>query len=169
MPNRTRGQFQKKIQNVHWTYGSADSLAQAAGSVGITVFSAQHLPETLLRLRGEVLCYVDGLQAPDGLQAVGVGLILVPEGTGTGVAGATPITDGDAPWIWVEYFCLGYEEMVTDAIDIPGITAARLKIDNKAMRIIRNKEMQFVVETAVVAGGGVSVNTCMNIRGLFGS
>ncbi len=42
-----RGRHAKKIDTVHWTYGSFSALAVAAGaSVAVNVLAAQHLPET---------------------------------------------------------------------------------------------------------------------------
>ena len=163
---RVRGRFQKKIDTVHWTYGSW-SFSQGAGTSAVNVFSAQHLPETLLRTRGEYVSFVDGVQAPNSLLGIGVGLIQVPEGTGTTVLWS-PISDGDAPWIWVDYAILGYEEMVTDVIDIPGLTSVRRVIDSKAMRKIRNTEIQCVVENATIQNAA-NVRIEGQVRMLAGS
>ncbi len=157
----------KKIETVHWTYGSFSSLAQSTGSIAATVYGAQHLPETLLRIRGEYTTYIDSASVPPTLIAGGIGLILVPEGTSTTVLWS-PLTDGDAPWIWVDYFHLGYEEMVTDVISVQAMLGFRRVIDNKAMRRIRNQEVQCVIEQATV-GGGESINTALQVRSLFGS
>ena len=108
----------KKIDFVHWTRGTGSQLAMTAGTAGSTVLAALHEPETILRLRGSLISYCDGAQTPGGLANIGVGLIAVPEGTGTTVLWS-PTTDGDAPWLWVDYFALGYEEMVTDVVDVP--------------------------------------------------
>ncbi len=156
MPRRRSG---KKIDFVHWTGFNDTFNALAAGSVAKTLGLAAHEPETLLRIRGSLLAYVDGTQAPGGQVKVGVGIILVPEGTATTVLWS-PITDSDAPWIWYDSFHLGYEEYVTDVIDAPGAAGYRSVIDNKAMRITRNQEIQLVVEqattaTAMAINGGV--------------
>jgi len=164
MPGRRRSG--KKIDFVHWSYGSGNVQALSAAAAAVNVFPALHEPETLLRLRGECICYIDGAQAPGVLSAQGVGLILVPEGTGTTVLWS-PIVDGDAPWIWVWYPQLGYEEAVVDAVDVPAISGARMVIDNKAMRIIRNQEIQMVCENATVKSA-VGVNTSMQVRALTG-
>ena len=98
MPNG-RGRFAKKIDTVHWTVFQATQASLSAGSEGILLSQAQHLPETMLRLRGEWACCLAGA-ASDAVGAlVTAGIILVPEGTGTTVLWA-PQTDGDAPWIW---------------------------------------------------------------------
>jgi len=164
MPRRRSG---KKIDFVHWTLAQSFQAALAAGTVAGTMFTAQHLSETLLRMRGNLMAFIDGNQATGGGARFGVGLILVPEGTGATVLWS-PITDGDAPWIWVDYFALSYEEMVADVIDVPGITSYRSVIDNKAMRIIRNQEVQIVVENQVTSGA-ISANFSLQVRALFGT
>ena len=166
MAHRRSG-FAKKIDTVHWTYAGWTFAAQAAGTVATTLFVAQHLPETLMRIRGEVCTYLDGLTAPGKQVDIGIGIIQVPEGTGTTVLWS-PITDGDAPWIWVDYACIGYEEYVTDVIDAPGLFVSRRVIDNKSMRKLRNTEVQVVLENATGIGAG-AVNLVGNLRMLAGS
>ena len=166
MPRRRSG-FAKKIQSTHWTYGSFAFNAHGVGISAVNLFSAQHLPETLLRTRGEYVAAVDGLAATPTLIACGLGFAQVPEGTGTTPLWS-PLTDGDAPWFWVDYFMMGYEELVTDVIDIPMLTGVRRVIDSKAMRIVRNREIQAVLETAtVIAAETINVNG--QVRTLFGS
>ncbi len=162
-----RGGQGKKIDTVHWTYGSFSALALTAGTVAGTVYAAQHLPETLMRIRGEFVSYLDSASAPPTLSGVGIGLIQVPEGTGTTVLWS-PITDGDAPWVWVDYFHLGYEEMVTDVITVQQLIGVRRVIDNKSMRRMRNTELQCVIENATIETGE-AINTALQVRTLFGS
>ena len=166
MAHRRSG-FQKKIDVVHWTYGSFSFLAQAAGTVAVNVFPAQHLPETLLRIRGEFLGYFDSGLTGGQLVGGSLGLILVPEGTDTTVLWS-PVSDGDAPWIWVDYFMLGYEETVTDVIAPQVAMSVRRVIDSKAMRKIRNTELQCVIEMTSVSSSA-PVNVAGQIRGLTGS
>ena len=156
----------KKIDYVHWTYGSFQTGGLSAGTLAKNFFAAQHDPETLLRFRGSLLGYLDGVQSPGAWISVGVGLILVPEGTGTTVLWS-PITDGDAPWIWVDYFELAYEEYVVDVISAQGASSYRSIIDNKAMRIARNQEVQCVVENATI-GNTADLNLSMSGRFLAG-
>ena len=157
----------RKIDFTHWTGGNATSLAQAAGSVGVVVIPAQHDPETELRIRGSLLSYVDTTQAPGGLVLMSVGLIYVPAGTGTTVLWA-PFTDADAPWVWVDYFFVGYEEMVTDVIDVPAASGYRSVIDSKAMRIVRNSELQAVFQNTTI-GSSMAVNNVLFARVLSGT
>ena len=156
----------KKIDFTHWTGGNIARLAFGAGTIAGEMFSALHEPETLLRLRGNLLGYMDAEQAPGALVDVAVGLILVPEGTGTTVLWS-PITDSDAPWIWYDRFAIGYEEAVTDVIGSPGLSVYRSVIDNKAMRIVRNQEVQVVWEQATL-GSAAAINTVVSVRALVG-
>jgi len=165
---RRRGGFEKKIETVHWARGTpAQFTGLTAGTAAIGAFAAQHLPETLLRLRGNWMAFADGAQAPGGLIQVALGLILVPEGSAATVTWS-PITDGDAPWVWIDEVSLAYEEMVTDVIDIPVAAGYRREIDSKAMRKVRNRELQWVVEQVTV-GGAMTINVVGNVRGLSGS
>ncbi len=161
-----RGSFEKKISYTHWTTFSVSSLAFGAGVTGVLVSAAQHERETLLRIRGESMIYADGAQAPGALTVVAAGLILVPEGTGTTVLWS-PFTDGDAPWIWSGFYHIGHEEAVTDVLQVPQLPGARDVIDNKAMRILRNQEVQAVWEN-VTLGGAVTINAMMGGRILTG-
>ncbi len=164
MPRRRTG---KKIDFTHWT-GFTSNQSVPAGTQAQLLFAAQHLSETLLRLRGSLCTTVNGLFAGSNLGVnMGIGIILVPEGTGTTVTWS-PITDADAPWIWVEYFNVGYEEYVTDVIDNPGFTIYRSVIDNKAMRIIRNQEVQVVYENVTIQGALTTTNVVQG-RALFGT
>jgi len=156
----------KKIDFVHWTYNSGSFAALSAGTVAATYAAAVHEPETLLRIRGNLTVFADGLGAPGRLASVGVGLILVPEGTGATVLWS-PITDGDAPWIWVDYAHIGHEELVADVIAVEGLSLFRSVIDNKAMRIVRNQELQLVAENATILSA-LNVNVVMDGRVLSG-
>jgi len=157
----------KKIDFLHWTFKNFTFAAVAAGTGAGTMLAAQHLPETLMRTRGNLDSYVDGNQAPGVSAFIGVGMILVPEGTGSTVLWS-PLTDPDAPWFWFESFSLGYEEYVTDVIDCPNTTGFRAVIDSKAMRIVKNMEVQAVVEN-VTSIGALSANIHISARFLAGT
>ncbi len=158
----------KKIDFMHWTavQGSAIALA-SGGTSGTTMLAAQHLPETILRTRGSLLSFVDSTQAPGGLISVAVGFVLVPEGTGTTVLWS-PLTDIDAPWWYYSAFVIGYEEMVTDVVEVAGLPIYRETVDSKAMRIVKNQELQMVVETSPIAGS-LGTNTAFHGRVLSGT
>ncbi len=164
---RTRGE--KVIDNVRWTFSSSNFDGQAAGTAAATVIGAgaQHA-ETILRTRGELIASIDGASAPGKLIRVGVGLALVPEGTGSTVTWS-PLSDGDAPWYWFTVFHLGYEEMVTDVIDVPVLTGYREAIDSKAMRRLRpDVEVQLVMEQVTIATAS-ALNLAVGFRTLLGS
>ena len=150
--------------NRHWTLWTSSTafIGQSAGTTAVLVAAAQHDRETIMRTRGNLLCYLDGAGAGGESVFVSVGLILVPEGTGSTVLWS-PFTDGDVPWFWLETFQLGYEERVVDVIDIPWASAFRSVIDSKAMRRVRNQEVQMVVENTT-AGGAEAINTLAHGR-----
>ncbi len=167
MGNGRRSGHQKKIDTVHWIAQTGGALVLGSGvSVAVQMFNAQHLPETLMRTRGEWAASLDGVQAPGAACVVTAGICIVPEGTGTTVLWS-PQTDSDAPWIWWDTMHLLYEEAVTDVIAM-GTSSGRRVIDSKAMRKSRNHEVQLVVEnTALVTSPNLNVFT--NMRCLFGS
>ena len=162
--------FAKKIEVVHWTYGSFVVASMASASpVATNVLSAQHLPETLLRVRGEWAAWFEGVQTGGQGVSLAAGLILVPEGTGTTVLWS-PITDGDAPWFWWDNLTLAYEEYVVDVLASNLLFASRRVIDSKAMRKNRNMEVQFVAEQGTLTGfSAASVNCAGSARFLAGS
>ncbi len=143
--------FAKKIDTVHWTLFAEATANMGAGSVAFNALAAQHLPETLLRIRGEWIANFSAAIAPGVGVAVFAGLILVPEGTSTTVLWS-PITDGDAPWIWWDVLHLLYSESVTDVIASQTTLSGRRVMDSKAMRKVRNTELQLVVEQTTLTG-----------------
>ncbi len=157
----------KKIDNVVWEYSSGFTGSLGAGNQALNFSSVGTSPTTLLRIRGEVCCYLDGATAPPTGIHVTYGIILVPEGSGTTVQ-YTPVADANAPWLLYGSGFLGYEEMVTDVIDVPTTTGFRHVIDNKAMRRIRpDVEMQIVFENTTV-GGADAFNGSYQLRWLQG-
>ncbi len=163
--HRARGD--KVIDVLRWGGSHLQFGSQAAGTAALT-FITDGATETLLRIRGEVLCYLDAAQAPTAQIKVAIGALVVQAGSGTTVINA-PTTDPDAPWLFYETFDLAYEEMVTDVIDIPLITAVRLKVDSKAMRILRpGREVQMVVENTSIQSAA-SFNLGFSSRVLLGS
>ena len=162
-----RGRHQKTIDTVHWTYGSFSAFSLAAGTIAVNVLPAQHLPETILRMRGEWTCNPAGVVGPDQSASIAVGLILVPEGTGSTVLWS-PITDGDAPWIWWDTMQIVYSETVTDVIAVQGVMSGRRVIDSKAMRKVRNTQLQFVAENATLQSA-LSLDVVGAVRVLTGS
>ncbi len=164
-----RSGFAKKIEVVHWTYGSFLFVSQAAGTAAVNLFPAQHLPETLLRMRGEFVATLSGALATDTGTVATVGIIQVPEGTGTTVLWS-PVTDGDAPWIFWDTMGLLYSEHVADVVASAQTSSGRRVIDTKAMRKLRNTELQCVIENTTVSGLTASSVHCVgSVRALAGS
>ena len=168
MPRRfSRSRGPKKLDHTQWALSTGSSQAQAAGAVAINFSTVGTTPATLLRIRGEILVFLDGSHAPGKLIQVTYGIILVPEGTGTTVV-FDPVLDANAPWLLYGQGTLGYDEPVTDVIDIPVATGFRHTIDNKAMRIIRpDIEMQMVVQNSTI-GTSASSNFVYGLRWLLG-
>ena len=166
---RRRTGFQKKIDTVHWTLGQEVFVSQGAGTAAVNLLAAQHLPETLLRIRGEwVSNFAQALASAVGV-VVTMGIIQVPEGTGTTVLWS-PNTDGDAPWIWWDSMQLIYREYVTDTVWSSNTSDGRRVIDSKAMRKIRNTELQVVVENATITGlSAANIDASLTVRVLAGS
>ncbi len=158
----------KKIDTLRWTASTVIANALTAGSAAVNVIAAGVPTETVMRTRGHVLTYVDGAQAPAGLVQVSMGLILVPEGTGTTVLWE-PFGDSAAPWFWFSEVHVGYEEAVTDVIAMQNIMVIREVIDSKAMRRANvEEEVQFVV-TNTTLNGARTVNVALSARFLLGS
>ena len=165
MARRARG---RKIDNLRWIGVSAGTGALAAGVIGITALSASAMPDTVMRTRGQFAAWIDGLEAPGVSARFGAGLIIVPEGTGTTVLWS-PLTDPNAPWFWYTSGLLGYEEMVTDVIDVPIMTAYREIVDSKAMRRSPpDTEVQLVIEN-ITFTGALAFNAGFDGRLLIGN
>ncbi len=164
MARSTRSRFPARRKNNYlWQLSTGLFAAQGTGSVALNFGVAGTLPSTLLRIRGEISGYLDAASAPGLGVEVTYGIVVVPEGQGTTVIW-DPVTDDLAPWLlWGTAF-LGYEEMVTDVIDVPGITSFRHMIDNKAMRRLKaDTELQFVMTNTTVFTAK-SVNLAYSLR-----
>ncbi len=157
----------KTIDSVHWTYGTGGAFALAdTASAAVSMIPAQHLPETLLRIRGEWAATLDGFLAPAASARVTIGVIQVPEGTGTTVLW-DPENDGDAPWIFWDVMQLSHEESVIDVMEY-GLGSARRVVDSKAMRKLCNTELQLVIHNASLSNSP-PINAFFAARFLSGS
>ena len=158
----------KKIDIVRWLGFQASSLGLTVGSTGVQLSTAGQIPETIMRTRGQLFGYLDGLPAAGDLVDVAAALHIVPEGTGTTVL-QSPITDPNADWFWYTRFAIGYEEYVTDVIDSPVLGGYREMIDSKAMRRAPgDSELQAVFENATI-GTAQAINVGIAGRFLLGS
>ncbi len=166
---RRRTAFAKKIDSVVWDgfTSGATFMGVAAGTVAQTIRASQSIPETVLRIRGELAVNLDGVQVPGVAVFVGVGIIQVPDGSSATVTWS-PITDPSAPWIWYERVALIYDEAVTDIIASQTTLSVRKTIDSKAMRKLRNTELQIVLENTTLLTAA-SVNVMVSGRILLGT
>ena len=159
----------RNIESLRWSGANYFFDAISAGVARLNFLTASNdPPETIMRIRGELVAWIDGVQAPGVAIDVALGCVLVPEGTGTG-GSMSPITDDTAPWFLYERFTLGYEEPVADVVDVPGLTLIRIPIDVKAMRIVRpDVEAQVSIENVSLTSAA-AVNLSLNVRVLLGS
>ncbi len=156
------------IDTVRWAGFQATFGAFGAGTSAVNLLGAGSFKETVMRTRGQLLCYVDGAVGTSILAQIGVGFVVVPEGTASTVLWS-PITDTNAPWYYYSVFHIGYEEAVADVVHHPVASGYRETIDSKAMRKgPPDTELQMVVENVTIAGA-VSVNLSVTGRHLLGS
>ncbi len=165
MANQRR--FAKTIGHTRWQGFSGTAFGLSAGSSAVSVGPSSVQRETIMRTRGNLIAYIDGLVNPAIAIRCACGLAVVPEGTSTTVLWG-PLTDQNAPWFWHTIFVVGYEEYVADVIDAPGLSVYREVIDSKAMRKFPpDSEIQLVFEQDTIAGLG-DVNFSANGRFLIG-
>ena len=154
-----RGRRSGRRADYRWTLGAFATAGLAAGgSVQFAIVSAGTTSQTLMRMRGNLLAWMDnsGLTADDFVR-VGVGIIPIQFG---GVATSLPLTDGDAPWIWHQVFTMG----AVLATAFGGSEHFRTEIDSKAMRVLRpDQDIMAVIETADIVGAPV-VNVGVDVR-----
>ena len=151
-----RRQFRAQKRFTRWTGVSSGGsfLAQGAGSVALTIVGSITATETLIRVRGELVGWLDGASAPSKAVLLSVGWIVMPEGQGATVV-SEPFGDANAPWLLYERGLLGYEEMVVDTVSVQGLPFFRKTIDSKAMRILRpDREVQMVVTNTTIDAAG---------------
>ncbi len=147
-----------------WALGGFVSAALAAGSTSQFAFvSSGNMSQTLMRIRGSWSVMLDqGAQDLDKVR-VGIGVIKV---SGGGTTASTPLTDGDAPWIWFDVVTLAIEGgAVIDAWH--ELATYRAVIDSKSMRVIRpDEDLVVVMETGDIVGAP-NVDVHFDARVLF--
>ncbi len=154
--------------DLRWTGSTVSQLAFSAGTAASQVLSAGLSRETLTRTRGSLIAYIDGASAPGKLVHCAVGLLVAQAGS-AGAVRSAPLTDRDAPWFWYSEFTLGYEEMVTDVVDVPGISSYREQVDSKAMRVIRPDQDVIAVFENQTIGSAAAINVVLGVRILLGT
>ncbi len=148
---------QKKRNYYDWEGATiAQTALAAAAAVQFALFVGDKA-ETLVRLRGEWLAQlaIGGSAANDGC-VVGFGCIVGSTGA---VVGVSPLTDPGANWFWHEMITL-HTTGVVGAASVTGDLSGRVgKIDNKAMRKIREDESIFLVveNTSLIGAPGIIV------------
>ncbi len=161
-----RGGFEKTIDQIRWAGASHLFAAQAVGS-SAQVLVTDGDKETILRIRGEIVCFAEGALTGGQLVRCALGALVVQAGSSTTVI-QKPLTDPQAPWLMYEQWTVGYEEIVSDVVDVPGITSYRTTVDSKAMRILRpGREVQLVFESVSLVST-LSVNVHFGFRMLLG-
>ena len=163
----------KKIETVRWTGDTVINTAALAsgGSAAIQLYQVgdQEAAPTLLRTRGQISVYVDGVQAPGGSSLVTLGVHVVPKGSDATIT-STPLTEAEGDWFVWRTAVLAYEEMVTDVIAVERMLSFRFEIDSKAMRKMKpGQEIQFVVASITNLAGGVAINVAGQLRFLLGT
>ncbi len=121
---------------------------------------------TIRRLRGEVLCTIDGTADGDK-KVVGIGIILATDAAVA--AGATalpsPVIALDADWIWHGFFPMA-SQTGSSSPDL-GAHNARLTIDSKAMRRVRSNQQLVVVVDGLNLSGTPVMDLVGAVRFLF--
>jgi len=164
---RSRRSNTPRIENLRWAGANHFFFALAAGASAQTMVTAAESRDTIMRIRGQLVAWLDSTPTPPKAVEVAIGALVMPEGQGTTVVSG-PLDDESAPWLFYERFTLGYEEMVTDVIQVEGLAIYRATIDVKAMRILRpDRELQLVVEQATLENAN-SINLSFGFRILLG-
>jgi len=150
---------------------SGDISTSAAVLGGIGSAAAQEAI-TVVRIRGQFLCYLTVAAAADeGFSgAVGIGLVKSPAFQAGVASVPTPITeDDDENWLWHQYFHLASSDIITGAASqdqdtVMALTAGfRAEIDSKAMRKMDSGDTLYcAVEVTEV--GTCTMNWWLNCR-----
>ncbi len=137
----------------------------AAGVVQAQLFTADRA-ETIQRIRGSILLWLDGTGSAVGDAAI-VAIGLIVASTGASIA-IDPITEPGANWIYHRYFTLAAEGVIGTAAGQQGAGVHRVEIDNKSMRRFREDEALFIVTSNLSIVGAPIINEIAGIRVLAG-
>jgi len=122
---------------------------------------------TLVRTRGHGMLHFDPANIADLMHA-GFGLgVYSSDAFGIGATAMPgPVTDADYDWIWHSIYTLGPASVSTELDDVITGNVA-FEVDSKAMRKLKpNQTIGWMVEGAVVNGGGV-FDFSVAVRQLF--
>ncbi len=163
-----RGRRSGRPNDYDWEMARGSSLGTAVNVITQFESFVSDTAETLVRVRGEVLVWLDlsGSAAGDVMVfAWGI----VRSASGSTDVGVSPITEGGANFLAYGICTLGTEIAIGTAGDgnvRNGIAMKRFEIDSKAMRKLReNESIYMIFETADVVGAPVT-NAGFAIRAL---
>ncbi len=147
-----------------WELSRGTSLALAATVIVQFEAFASDTAETLMRLRGEVLVFLDGASSP----AVGDLMVfawgVIRSASGSTDVGVSPLTEGGANFLAYGTGHLGTE--ATAQLGNEGLSMVRFDVDSKAMRKLRENESLYVVFESVDIAGAPVWNAGFSLRGL---
>jgi len=130
--------------------GSVSSLTTDNSTQATLISASSTFSDTLMRLRGNFVCWLRAAQAGGDITQVAAGIMFVGKGV---TATVTPLTEGSASWIWYERFHLFAEVATLGGGQMAGSSLFRSVIDGKAMRKRRpDEDLLFVIETSNVSG-----------------
>jgi len=140
---------------------------QSAATTAIAEIFVSLLSLTVYRVRGEILCSIDGPVDGDKIM-VAAGIIVVTEeqlaaGSGS-IANPADASDLNDRWLWH-----GFLPMIAQASGDDRTVAARLTIDSKAMRRMKPAESLIFKVGALSLAGTPAYDWNVGIRCLVGS
>ncbi len=158
---RTRGSSQKRFE---WGDGPQNPNQQSAAAAGTTLIGSGQESlqnQTIVRIRGELLLFLETVTTiGDGFISVhaGIGVTSVDAFNIGVTALPTPSGDSDWPgWIWYHAGASLIGQSVTESENTGTLSQMRIPIDTKAMRKWRLNEAVFgVVELGTEVGTAVA-------------
>ncbi len=145
-------------------FGSTGAIAEA---VVINNLVQSNVAGTLVRSRGEVILSIDGPADGDKI-VIGCGLMIASDAQVVGgIAGfPSPIGATDADWLWHSFVPLQSQSATQD--QALGDQVARLVIDSKAMRKVKQNDNVVIVFDGDQQSGTPVVDATFGVRFLFG-
>ncbi len=137
-----------------WELSRMTSLATPVGTISQTEMFLSDTAETLVRVRGEVVVWLDATGSTIGdMMQFAWGLLRAPSGSSD--VGVSPLTEGGANWLAYGLASIGTEVALGNLAAAPGLGAAMriFHVDSKSMRKLREDEsVYFILETADITG-----------------
>ena len=160
----------RRMRDLTWSGLGGTTKQVTAGSLASSTVVSLADTQTLLRTRGEILGQIDGPVDGDAT-IVGCGLIVVTEeqvAVGT-TSMPDPIQDLDAEWLWHGFLVLAAQAGtgVGGSLNVNS-AVARLSVDSKAMRRMKQSQSVALVLRNSVLSGTPTVDVNAAFRVLFG-